>query len=249
MPADDRLTNRNIAIWGTVILAVIIFACVYPNSVLFILLAAVVTVILGPPVLLMLAVAAAVLILIGIYILSLINLFRGSGQSDTDEESIEDDYFAEEKEEAGKRWEWSCECGRAFRFSGNVGERVVVPCIACGRRIQLKITSRGVNKDETRQRIFDKEPETENRYNNFNNEEEQEKQQQSKQAKVLNQYEAALKALGLSRNPTRIELKKAYAANAKKYHPDKVPPHLGDEFREAAEEKMKQINAAYSYLK
>jgi len=33
-----------------------------------------------------------------------------------------------------------------------------------------------------------------------------------------------------------------------KYHPDKVT-HLGQEFRSVAEEKMKEINAAYDFLK
>jgi DnaJ like chaperone protein len=32
------------------------------------------------------------------------------------------------------------------------------------------------------------------------------------------------------------------------YHPDKVA-HLGDEFRGIAEEKMKEINAAYDFFK
>ena len=33
-----------------------------------------------------------------------------------------------------------------------------------------------------------------------------------------------------------------------KYHPDKVR-HLGEEFRSVAEQKMKEINAAYDYFK
>jgi DnaJ like chaperone protein len=32
------------------------------------------------------------------------------------------------------------------------------------------------------------------------------------------------------------------------YHPDKVA-HLGEEFKAVAEEKMKEINAAYSHFK
>jgi DnaJ like chaperone protein len=32
------------------------------------------------------------------------------------------------------------------------------------------------------------------------------------------------------------------------YHPDRVG-HLGEEFRQVAEEKMKEINVAYNYLK
>jgi DnaJ like chaperone protein len=33
-----------------------------------------------------------------------------------------------------------------------------------------------------------------------------------------------------------------------KYHPDKVG-HLGDEFKKVAEDKMKELNVAYEYLK
>jgi DnaJ like chaperone protein len=33
-----------------------------------------------------------------------------------------------------------------------------------------------------------------------------------------------------------------------KYHPDKVS-HLGDEFKQVAEEKMKEINSAYDFFK
>jgi DnaJ like chaperone protein len=53
--------------------------------------------------------------------------------------------------------------------------------------------------------------------------------------------------LGLEKGATPEEIKKAYRKLSMQYHPDKVR-HLGDEFRKIAEEKMKEINAAYDYL-
>jgi DnaJ like chaperone protein len=54
--------------------------------------------------------------------------------------------------------------------------------------------------------------------------------------------------LGLEKNATMEEIKKAYRKLSMQYHPDKVR-HLGEEFRKVAEEKMKEINAAYDYFK
>jgi DnaJ like chaperone protein len=54
--------------------------------------------------------------------------------------------------------------------------------------------------------------------------------------------------LGLEQGATDEEVKKAYRKLSMKYHPDKVR-HLGDEFQKVAEEKMKEINAAYDHFK
>ena len=54
--------------------------------------------------------------------------------------------------------------------------------------------------------------------------------------------------LGLEKGATMDEIKKAYRKLSMKYHPDKVR-HLGDEFQQIAETKMKEINAAYDYFK
>ncbi|MEN8198817.1 MAG: DnaJ domain-containing protein [Thermodesulfobacteriota bacterium] len=54
--------------------------------------------------------------------------------------------------------------------------------------------------------------------------------------------------LGLEPGADMETIKKAYRKLSMKYHPDKVR-HLGEEFRGVAEEKMKEINAAYDYFK
>ena len=54
--------------------------------------------------------------------------------------------------------------------------------------------------------------------------------------------------LGLQSGADFVVIKKAYRKLSMQYHPDKVA-HLGEEFKRVAEEKMKEINAAYDYFK
>ena len=54
--------------------------------------------------------------------------------------------------------------------------------------------------------------------------------------------------LGLAPGASFAEIKAAYRKLSMQYHPDKVG-HLGEEFRKVAEEKMKEINNAYEFLK
>ena len=54
--------------------------------------------------------------------------------------------------------------------------------------------------------------------------------------------------LGLQAGASFEEIKSAYRKLSQQYHPDKVG-HLGEEFRNVAEEKMKEINIAYHFLK
>lgn len=60
--------------------------------------------------------------------------------------------------------------------------------------------------------------------------------------------ERSYEVLGVSRGASFEEIKKAYRTLSMQYHPDKVG-HLGEEFKRVAEEKMKEINAAYQYFK
>jgi len=53
--------------------------------------------------------------------------------------------------------------------------------------------------------------------------------------------------LGVNRGASAGEIKNAYRKLANKYHPDKVD-HLGEEFKELAEKKFKDIQEAYQKL-
>lgn len=53
--------------------------------------------------------------------------------------------------------------------------------------------------------------------------------------------------LGLSKNASKEEIRKAYRDLAIKYHPDKVS-HLGSEFKDLAEARFKEIQQAYQTL-
>ncbi len=56
------------------------------------------------------------------------------------------------------------------------------------------------------------------------------------------------KILEVEPSVTNEELKKAYRKMAMKYHPDKVS-HLGEEFKNTADEKFKKVNEAYEKIK
>jgi DnaJ like chaperone protein len=58
----------------------------------------------------------------------------------------------------------------------------------------------------------------------------------------------AYEVLGIERNNTEEEIKKAYRQMALKYHPDRVT-HLGEDVRKAAEEKFKKVQEAYEAVK
>ena len=60
--------------------------------------------------------------------------------------------------------------------------------------------------------------------------------------------DSALSTLGLNRDATLDDLKRAYRDRIRDYHPDRVS-HLGAELRELAERKAKEINAACEYLR
>ena len=60
--------------------------------------------------------------------------------------------------------------------------------------------------------------------------------------------ESAFNVLGINKESTNIEIKKAYRKMANKYHPDKIA-HLGNEFKEIAHDKFKSVSEAYTRIK
>ena len=58
----------------------------------------------------------------------------------------------------------------------------------------------------------------------------------------------AYSVLGVGRDASPEEIKRAFRRLANKYHPDKVS-HMGDEFKELAERRFKEIQEAYQKLK
>ena len=59
---------------------------------------------------------------------------------------------------------------------------------------------------------------------------------------------AAYSILGVDKNATNDEIKKAYRKMAVEYHPDKVA-YLGTDVQKAAKEKFQKINEAYKSIK
>ncbi len=57
----------------------------------------------------------------------------------------------------------------------------------------------------------------------------------------------AYAVLGIARPASRQEIRAAYLARMKEYHPDKVA-HLGEDLRELAEAKTREIQRAYKAL-
>jgi DnaJ like chaperone protein len=58
--------------------------------------------------------------------------------------------------------------------------------------------------------------------------------------------ETWFKTLEVQKDASKDQISKAYKKKMSQYHPDKVSS-LGDELRKLAEEKSKEINAAYDY--
>ena len=70
---------------------------------------------------------------------------------------------------------------------------------------------------------------------------------ESIKAMFYNSSDNAYKILEIDKSATVDEFKKAYRTRAKKYHPDKVI-HLGKEHQKGAEEKFRQVQAAYEQI-
>lgn len=61
-------------------------------------------------------------------------------------------------------------------------------------------------------------------------------------------YKSPYEVLGVEQGASQEEISSAYRKLVQQYHPDRVAD-LGPELREVAEQRMKEINAAYQELK
>lgn len=86
----------------------------------------------------------------------------------------------------------------------------------------------------------------ENTNNNDDSKRYQQNQQSEKDNKNSLSYYCEL--LNLNGNTSVENIKAKYRETLTKYHPDKVN-HLGHEFQTIAEQKTREINKAYDYLK
>ncbi|MCK5857570.1 MAG: TerB family tellurite resistance protein [Bacteroidales bacterium] len=67
-------------------------------------------------------------------------------------------------------------------------------------------------------------------------------------AMFVHSTDEAYKILETTQDASNGEVKKAFRKMAVKYHPDKVS-HLGEDYKKAAEEKIKKVNDAYEKIK
>jgi hypothetical protein len=61
------------------------------------------------------------------------------------------------------------------------------------------------------------------------------------------EYQDPHEVLGIGKDASQEEIKRAYRRLANKYHPDKLA-HLGEDFRKLAEARFKQIQRSYREL-
>ena len=73
------------------------------------------------------------------------------------------------------------------------------------------------------------------------------KDYESIKAMFYNSLNNAYKILEIEKNVSDEEVKRAYRKMAKKYHPDRLS-HLGEEHRDGAEEKFRQVQEAYEQI-
>jgi DnaJ like chaperone protein len=71
---------------------------------------------------------------------------------------------------------------------------------------------------------------------------------ESIKAMFVHSTDESYKILEISPDASESEIKKAFRKMAVKYHPDKVS-HLGEDYKKAAEEKIKKVNEAYEKIK
>ena len=102
-------------------------------------------------------------------------------------------------------------------------------------------------KEYSRQNSYSYNYQQENRSSSDSHKSSDSKSRSQTESSGVSTLESARNILGVRTGASQDEIRKAYHNLAQKYHPDKVS-HLADEFKVIAENKMKEINAAYKLL-
>ena len=137
---------------------------------------------------------------------------------------------------------WSCS-GRAIQHSFKNGV-----CLNCGFLREVvehfdwpcRLENRGIEDDEELHEESDK-------YNWSRTRQNRPFEERYKAWQYPNDEIRYGRLLGLRGKVTRWDIKCAYREQAALYHPDKVA-HMGTALQEMANEKMKEINIAFSYF-
>ena len=124
----------------------------------------------------------------------------------------------------------------SFLIRFGVGILIIIGLIS-----SLKITPNIASQKYSSSRMFN-EKSSSNDYENSKKEEYEEIKYDE------NSEEYYYSMLNINTNSSIEDIKRVYKEEIRKYHPDKVE-HLGDEFKEIAEKKTKDINRAYSYFR
>lgn len=171
---------------------------------------------------------------------------------------VEDDSVASDSRTVGYRWRYMNKDGGPDRRFNNNNQIPVVLYGELGLRSNsgfniLLQTSRPEAANEFKSNIEGPRQRTEYSQSNAKEERRSDHRQRKKSESTFSappvddDVAAAYKLFGLTPPASRDEISSTYHRLAAMYHPDKVA-HLAPEFRMLADERMKEINAAYAVL-
>lgn len=124
-------------------------------------------------------------------------------------------------------------------------QKTVIPCPNCGQRLSVPLGLKGnVTCPQCGIQFGIGGQRSDYEDNRSGYQDEYEKTPSAPQSDILHYF----KVLGIDNEVLSVEIKKAYKKRMSEYHPDKVT-NLGDEIRQVAERKSKELNEAYRFFK
>ena len=114
-------------------------------------------------------------------------------------------------------------------------------------RLKAKVTDFKNGRKDKKEKHQEEERKSQQEQEKQGKKEEQ-KQESREEPKREQPKKSPYEILGVPQTATLEEIKRAYRDQSQQYHPDKVN-HLGEELKEVANRKFKEINQAYQALK